>query len=88
MAKEKKEKLPGYEELHSAVKSNTVGNVYIFFGEETYLMQQAIRELQEHLVPVGFEEFNYHRLAGKGLTVQEITEAAEAMPMTKVTRNG
>ena len=81
MAKEKKEKLPGYEELHSAVKSNTVGNVYIFFGEETYLMQQAIRELQEHLVPTGFEEFNYHRLAGKGLTVQEITEAAEAMPM-------
>ena len=81
MAKEKKEKLPGYEELHSAVKSNTVGNVYIFFGEETYLMQQAIRELQEHLVPAGFEEFNYHRLAGKGLTVQEITEAAEAMPM-------
>ena len=81
MAKEKKEKLPGYEELHSAVKSNTVGNVYIFFGEETYLMQQAIRELQEHLVPAGFEEFNYHRLTGKGLTVQEITEAAEAMPM-------
>ena len=81
MAKDKKEKLPGYEELHSAVKSNTVGNVYIFFGEETYLMQQAIRELQEHLVPTGFEEFNYHRLAGKGLTVQEITEAAEAMPM-------
>lgn len=81
MAKEKKEKLPGYEELHSAVKSNTVGNVYIFFGEETYLMQQAIRELQEHLVPAGFEEFNYHRLAGKGLTMQEITEAAEAMPM-------
>ena len=81
MAKDKKEKLPGYEELHSAVKSNTVGNVYIFFGEETYLMQQAIRELQEHLVPAGFEEFNYHRLAGKGLTVQEITEASEAMPM-------
>ncbi len=32
-------------------------------------MQQAVAELQARLVPAGFEEFNYHRLAGKGLTV-------------------
>ncbi len=31
--------------------------------------------------PAGFEEFNYHRLTGKGLTVQELTETVEAMPM-------
>ncbi len=81
MAKEKKEKLPGYDDLHAAVKSGTVGNVYIFQGEETYLMRQAVREMQEALVAEGFEEFNYHRLNGKGLTVQELTEAVEAMPM-------
>ena len=44
-------------------------------------MQQAVAELQALLVPPGFEEFNYHRLSGKGLTVQEVTEAVEAMPM-------
>lgn len=44
-------------------------------------MQQAVAELQARLVPAGFEEFNYHRLAGKGLTMQEVVEAAEAMPM-------
>ena len=81
MAREKKEKAAGYEELHAAVKSGEVENVYIFFGEETYLMQQAVNELQSLLVPAGFEEFNYHRLTGKGVTVQELTEAAEAMPM-------
>ena len=81
MAKEKKEKTPGYEEFHDALQSGAVGNVYIFHGEETYLMQQAVAELQSRLVPAGFEEFNYHRLAGKGLTMQEVVEAAEAMPM-------
>lgn len=81
MAKEKKEKTPGYEEFHDALQSDAVGNVYIFHGEETYLMQQAVAELQARLVPAGFEEFNYHRLADKGLTVQEVVEAAEAMPM-------
>ena len=81
MATEKNEKLPGHEELHRQVQSGSVGNVYIFQGEETYLMQQAVAELQALLVPPGFEEFNYHRLSGKGLTVQEVTEAVEAMPM-------
>lgn len=81
MATEKNEKLPGYEELHRQVQSGSVGNVYIFQGEETYLMQQAVAELQALLVPPGFEEFNYHRLSGKGLTVQEVIEAVEAMPM-------
>ena len=32
-------------------------------------------------MPEGFEEFNYHRLSGKGLTVQDLTEVVEAMPM-------
>ena len=81
MATEKNEKLPGYEELHRQVQSGSVGNVYIFQGEETYLMQQAVAELQALLVPPGFEEFNYHRLSGKGLTVQTLTETVEAMPM-------
>lgn len=44
-------------------------------------MQQAVEQLRALLVPAGFEEFNYHRLTGKGLTVQELTEAVEAMPM-------
>ena len=42
MAKEKKEKTPGYEEFHDALQSGAVRNVYIFHGEETYLMQQAV----------------------------------------------
>ena len=81
MAKKKEETYPGYEELRAALKSGGPANVYIFFGEETYLMQQAVEQLRALLVPAGFEEFNYHRLTGKGLTVQELTEAVEAMPM-------
>ena len=81
MAKKKEESYPGYEELRAALQSGGPANVYIFFGEETYLMQQAVEQLRALLVPAGFEEFNYHRLTGKGLTIQELTEAVEAMPM-------
>ena len=30
-------------------------------------------------MPAGFEEFNYHRLEGKSLTVQALAEAVEAL---------
>lgn len=81
MAEKKAAKSGGYDTLRAAMKSGTVGNVYIFHGEETYLMHSAVEQLRELLVPAGFEEFNYHRLEGKELTVQALAETAEAMPM-------
>lgn len=71
----------GLDRLRAALKSGEVARVYIFHGEETYLRQHYLDQLQKLLVPAGFEEFNFHRLGGKGLTIQELTEAVEAMPM-------
>lgn len=71
----------GYEALRAAIKAGVPANLYIFYGEERYLLQTMARQLKELLIPGGFEEFNYHRLTGKGLTVQELVETAEAMPM-------
>lgn len=71
----------GYEALRAAIKAGIPANLYIFYGEERYLLQTMARQLKELLIPGGFEEFNYHRLTGKGLTVQELAETAEAMPM-------
>lgn len=71
----------GYEALRAAIKAGVPAKLYIFYGEERYLLQTMARQLKELLIPGGFEEFNYHRLTGKGLTVQELAETAEAMPM-------
>lgn len=71
----------GYEALRAAIKAGVPANLYIFYGEERYLLQTMARQLKELLIPGGFEEFNYHRLTGKGLTVQELAETAEVMPM-------
>jgi len=58
-----------------------LGTVYIFHGEESYLREFYLSEVKKQLVPAGFEEFNFHKLEGKGLTVQALTETVEAMPM-------
>ncbi len=71
----------GFDKLRAALKSGSVDRVYIFHGEESYLRQRYLEQLRELLVPAGFEEFNYHRLNGKGLTMQELADTVEAMPM-------
>ena len=81
MAERKKTDSSGYQKLRSDLAAGTLGTVYIFYGEESYLREHYLSEMRKQLVPEGFEEFNYHRLEGKGLTAQALTEAAEAMPM-------
>ena len=81
MATKKAAKGAGFSELRSAIKNGTPENVYIFYGEESYLRRRCLEELKELLIPAGFEEFNYHRLPGKGLSVQTLSETVEAMPM-------
>lgn len=74
-------KSAAFERLREAVKAGTPAGAYLFYGEESYLRQNYVQQLQQLLVPAGFEEFNLHRLSGARLTAQELSEAVEAMPM-------
>ena len=78
---ERKTPNKGYQKLKSDLSAGEIGHVYIFHGEESYLREYYLGEIKKKLVPAGFEEFNYHRLSGKTLTMQELSEAVEAMPM-------
>lgn len=70
-----------FQKLKVDLSAGTPGCAYIFYGEESYLREYYLGELRKKLVPAGFEEFNYHKLEGKDLTVQSLVEIAEAMPM-------
>ena len=70
-----------FRQLKSDLSAGTLGCAYLFYGEESYLREYYLGELRKALVPAGFEEFNYHRVEGKDLSVQALSEMAEAMPM-------
>ena len=82
---QKKEKRSGggaaYEKLKADLRAGTVGTGYLFYGAESYLREHYLGELRRTLVPEAFAEFNYHRMEGKEVTVQDIADAVEAMPM-------
>ena len=79
--KKQKTENVNFRQLKKDLSEENIGKGYIFYGEETYLREYYLNDLRKKLVPAGFEEFNYHRLEGKGLSVQSLTEAVEAMPM-------
>lgn len=77
----KKSENTSFQKLKADLSAKTAGNAYLFYGEESYLREYYVGELRKLLIPKGFEEFNYHRLDGKDLTVQLLAETAEALPM-------
>ncbi len=80
MAAKKKPDQAAYDKLRADLQAGTLGTVYIFHGEESYLREYYVTEIKKALT-AGSEAFNYHKLEGKGLTVQTLAETAEAMPM-------
>lgn len=72
---------PAFQKLKQDLAEGDAASAYIFYGEESYLRAHYLRRLREVLIPSGAEEFNYHALEGKDLTVQQLSEMAEAMPM-------
>jgi DNA polymerase-3 subunit delta len=71
----------GLQRLKADLAAGTVGCAYLFYGEESYLREYYLGQLRKTLVPAGFEEFNYHVLEGRDLTMQALGEMTEAMPM-------
>ena len=81
MAVKRKAPDAGYVKLKKDLAEGEIGPAYLFHGEESYLREYYLSQLRVRLVPAGVEAFNFHRLEGRGLTAQALTEAVEAMPM-------
>ena len=79
--KKASKKNEAFQTFKQELSTGTIHCGYLFYGEESYLREYYLGELRKKLIPDGFEEFNYHRLEGKDLTAETLTEIAEAMPM-------
>ena len=72
---------PGaYMKLREELKAGRHSPLYAFFGEERYALEWALGTLRKMVAP-GTEEFNDRRLEGKTMTVNDLTDALELVPM-------
>jgi DNA polymerase-3 subunit delta len=71
----------GEAELKAQIKSGEYSNVYLIYGEESYLKEHYVEVLKKKIVDGAFADFNFHRYEGKTTNINEILQDAEMMPM-------
>ena len=81
MATKAKKPDDGFRQMKQDLKNKTPGPLYIFYGEEDYLRDYYLEQLKKLCVPAGMESFNVHRLSGKSLDLQALSDAVDALPM-------
>ncbi len=69
-----------YDRLREDMRSGNLKSAYIFYGEERYLLDDAVRRLRE-MIPAETAEFNHHRLDGRGFSLDAFLEAVDALPV-------
>lgn len=67
--------------LKRDLNEGTIGNLYVFHGEEAFLRTDYFRRLKQALLPAGLEDFNLHTAQGKGCSVEWIAQAVDCLPM-------
>lgn len=77
----KVEDTQGFQALKEAIRSGAPENLYIFHGEETYLMRHYLGLLRSKLLDALTESFNFHRFTQETFQLQDFAESLEAMPM-------
>ncbi len=77
----KQEENTGLQRLKTAIKGKCLGNLYVFHGEETFLLQHYLSLIKKLLVDELTESFNYHRFNDETFDIQSFADAVENLPM-------
>ncbi len=71
----------GLQELKQALKAKELGRLYIFHGEETFLLHHYLGQMKKILLDPLTESFNFHRLNNETFDIRAFADAVENLPM-------
>ena len=81
MAKKDDFKPNGLAQLKQHLKNKDPQRLYIFHGEEVFLLKHYLSQLRKQLLDELTESFNSHRFNNENFNLQEFGDAVEGMPM-------
>ena len=79
MAKESD--ISALQALKAAIKAAQPANLYIFHGEERFLLNHYLERLKACVLDELTESFNYHRFNNENFDLQSFADAVENLPM-------
>lgn len=77
----KKVEVNEFATLKASIKGRNLGRMYIFHGEEMFLLRYYLEQMKKILVEELTESFNYTRLTAETFELQTFVDAVESFPM-------
>ena len=71
----------GLAQLKQALKNKSLDRLYVFYGEEVFLLKHYLSQMRKLLLDPLTESFNYHRFNNENFHLQAFGDAVEGMPM-------
>ena len=71
----------GFRDLKQDLRNHQLKRLYIFHGEETFLLHHYLEQMKKQLVDPLTESFNYHKLTKDNFDMQVLADAVESLPM-------
>ena len=71
----------GITELKMALKQKSLGRLYFFYGEETFLLHHYLEQMKKIVLDPLTESFNFHRLNSETFEIRAFADAVENLPM-------
>lgn len=71
----------GFQELKQHLKQKEFQRMYVFHGEETFLLNHYLGQMRKILLDPLTESFNYHRFNPENFDMQSFADAVENLPM-------
>ncbi len=68
-------------QLKADLKAKQMRQLYVFYGEETFLLNHYLGQMKKLLVDDLTESFNFHRLNKENFDIQSFADAVESLPM-------
>ena len=69
-----------YKKIIECIKKNEIENIYLFYGEENYLIDNVLKKLRARLIEPSLEQFNFITIEGKEISYKNIINACETLP--------
>ncbi len=79
MAQKKNDKA-AFDALRKDILNNSLHFLYIFFGEEWYLLDNSLDQMRRVLTSCGLAHFNHHRFDSASFTVEALSAAVDSLP--------
>lgn len=78
----KKEVEPNHlPELKNAIRGKNPDRLYIFHGEETFLLHHYLEQLKKVILDELTESFNFHKLHAENFDIRALADAVDNLPM-------